>query len=199
MYSILIERRNVRRLGLIATALALAAAALVGAGSASALVPIPPEPGCSTTATYVGPCPAPAPECSTANAVAPCPARGPGCLTDAAGVATNAAGGPIHPVPSCALPRQAVSASADRYGYCSAAGDTATDGTPIRPGTFLNLLLGQPDGDPHYTGAKPAFFITGVGATCTLTASQASLAASSTVKVDHTGHPNELAFYILIG
>lgn len=51
-------------------------------------------------------------------------------------------------------------------GYCSVAGNTLPDGTAILPGTFLNLEAGQPDGDPHYTGATPAYYYQGLGISC---------------------------------
>lgn len=79
----------------------------------------------------------------------------------------------------------------DRYGYCSVAGNTSADGTPLQPGTFLNLELGQPDRDAHYTGATPAFWVEGVGITCNLGPGQASIAAQSTTKVDHVGHTGD--------
>jgi hypothetical protein len=53
-----------------------------------------------------------------------------------------------------------------RGGYCSAPGDTDLSGSPIIPGTFLNLRLGQPRGDVHYLGATPAFYVEGIGLTC---------------------------------
>jgi hypothetical protein len=53
-----------------------------------------------------------------------------------------------------------------RGGYCAVSGNTFPDGTPIPPGTFLNLELGQPDTDPYYSGAYPANYIEGVGLTC---------------------------------
>ena len=64
---------------------------------------------------------------------------------------------------------------ADRFGYCSVAGNTLPDGAPIAAGTFLNLVLGQPGFDPHYTGAYPSFYIEGVGITCNTPAGLASL------------------------
>jgi hypothetical protein len=57
-------------------------------------------------------------------------------------------------------------ASGARVGYCSAAGDTWADGSPIAPGTFLDLLDGQPSTDPHYSGATFAIFVEGRGLTC---------------------------------
>jgi hypothetical protein len=75
----------------------------------------------------------------------------------------------------------------DRYGYCSIAGNTTATGVPIAPGTFLNLEFGQPGSDPHYTGATPAFWVEGVGVTCTLSPSQAAIASAATSKVNHTG------------
>ncbi len=38
-------------------------------------------------------------------------------------------------------------------------------GKPIKPGTMLDLLLGQPLTDPHYTNAQPAIYVEGVGLT----------------------------------
>ena len=55
---------------------------------------------------------------------------------------------------------------AARAGYCSVAGDTWLDGSPIEPGTFLNLDDGQPSTDWHYTGATPALDVQGLGLTC---------------------------------
>lgn len=85
--------------------------------------------------------------------------------------------------------------SADRFGFCSAPGDTRPDGTPIAPGTFLNLLLGQPETDRHYTGAVPAFYVQGVGITCSLTPQQAALAASSTQKAGGGGDVTPYGIY----
>lgn len=53
-----------------------------------------------------------------------------------------------------------------RVGYCSAPGDTWQDGTPMRSGTFLDLLAGQPSTDPHYAGATVAIMVEGLGITC---------------------------------
>ena len=53
-----------------------------------------------------------------------------------------------------------------RAGYCSVPGDTAVDGSPLQPGTFLDLFVGEPAKDGHYTGATPAIFIKGEGLTC---------------------------------
>jgi hypothetical protein len=53
-----------------------------------------------------------------------------------------------------------------RAGYCSVAGDTGVDGSPLAPGTFLDLVVGEPAKDGHYTGAVPANFVQGVGLTC---------------------------------
>jgi hypothetical protein len=51
-------------------------------------------------------------------------------------------------------------------GYCSVTGNTTPAGLPIVPGTFLNLVLGQPLVDAHYAGATPALYVEGVGITC---------------------------------
>lgn len=53
-----------------------------------------------------------------------------------------------------------------RGGYCSVAGNTAVDGSPLPPGTFLNLAVGEPKTDDHYSGATPADFVRGSGLTC---------------------------------
>lgn len=53
-----------------------------------------------------------------------------------------------------------------RVGYCSAPGDTRQDGNPMSPGTFLDLLAGQPESDPHYAGATVAIMVEGLGITC---------------------------------
>lgn len=55
-----------------------------------------------------------------------------------------------------------------RAGYCSVAGDTDDNGAPLQPGTFLDLTLGAPSVDGHYTGATPADFIEGVGLACSV-------------------------------
>lgn len=55
----------------------------------------------------------------------------------------------------------------DRSGYCAAAGDyNGVTGAPIAPGTFLDLVTGQPDADPAYRGAMPAIYVAGSGITC---------------------------------
>jgi hypothetical protein len=79
-------------------------------------------------------------------------------------------------------------AAGPRAGYCSVAGDTYPDGTPIPVGTFLNLALGQPAVDPEYAGAQPAFYIQGIGVTCNPPSSSFSL--SPVGPVDGLGQPN---------
>jgi hypothetical protein len=74
-----------------------------------------------------------------------------------------------------------------RIAYCAVAGNTWKDGTPITPGTFLNLLAGQPNTDSHYTGAVVAWYVQGVGLTCSLSPAQASLAATSTLRAGGGG------------
>ena len=71
-----------------------------------------------------------------------------------------------------------------RAGYCSVAGNTTPTGVPYPVGTFLNLLIGQPDTDPNYKGATPAFYIKGIGLTCNLPGS----ATPGGATVDSTGH-----------
>jgi hypothetical protein len=53
-----------------------------------------------------------------------------------------------------------------RAGYCSVAGDMTDDGSALAPGTFLDLIVGEPENDWHYTGAVPANFVKGDGLTC---------------------------------
>lgn len=86
---------------------------------------------------------------------------------------------------ACVTPTQAPEPT--RVAYCSVPGNTWADGTPITPGTFLNLLVGQPATDKHYTGAVPAWYVEGVGLTCTLTPTQAALAAASTLRAGGGG------------
>lgn len=52
-----------------------------------------------------------------------------------------------------------------REAYCAGANNTV-NGEPVRQGSFLNLLAGQPDYDPNYKGATPAIFVEGIGLTC---------------------------------
>jgi len=76
-----------------------------------------------------------------------------------------------------------------RVAYCSVAGNELPNGTPLAPGTFLDLLAGQPDTDAHFKGATPAFWVEDVGLTCSLTPAQAALAKASTVRVGGGGTP----------
>ncbi|MGZ4382201.1 MAG: hypothetical protein ACXVZ3_12355, partial [Gaiellaceae bacterium] len=43
--------------------------------------------------------------------------------------------------------------------------------------------------DSHYTGAVPAFWVEGIGLTCSLTPAQAALAAAATQRVGAAGDP----------
>ena len=89
---------------------------------------------------------------------------------------------------ACAMPAPVViPAEPSRIAYCSVSGNTLPNGTPLVGGTFLNLLAGQPGTDAHYTGAAPAFWVEGVGLTCSLTPAQAALASASLVKVGGGG------------
>jgi hypothetical protein len=77
-----------------------------------------------------------------------------------------------------------------REAYCSVAGNTNPfTGDPIPAGTFLDLLAGQANTDKHYTGDVPAWYVEGVGLTCSLTPAQAALAAASTQRVGAAGDP----------
>lgn len=53
-----------------------------------------------------------------------------------------------------------------RVGYCSVPGNLAADGTPLQPGTFLDLIIGEPESNGHYSGAASANFVEGMGLTC---------------------------------
>ena len=53
-----------------------------------------------------------------------------------------------------------------RAAYCSVSGNTAVDGSPLQPGTFLDLVVGSPNTNGHYAGATPANFVDGIGLTC---------------------------------
>jgi hypothetical protein len=53
-----------------------------------------------------------------------------------------------------------------RAAYCSVPGNTDDNGTPIAPGTFLDLIVGTPSVVAHYAGAVPANFFEGIGLTC---------------------------------
>jgi hypothetical protein len=86
----------------------------------------------------------------------------------------------------------------NRYGFCSVPGNTWPDGTPIMPGTFLNLLLDQPADDAHYQGAVPSFYVEGEGLTCSLTPSQAALAATSNQKIGGGGDITPFGFYLFV-
>jgi hypothetical protein len=56
--------------------------------------------------------------------------------------------------------------TSERGGYCSVAGNTNADGSPLAPGTFLNLAAGQASSDPRYKGAVPAVYFKGIGISC---------------------------------
>jgi len=89
-----------------------------------------------------------------------------------------------------------VSASTDRVGYCSVPGNTWADGSPIAPGTFLNLAQGQPGSDSHYIGAYPADYLQGVGITCNVGAGFAPTGTEVGFWGDDTG---QYAFYAKAG
>ena len=81
-------------------------------------------------------------------------------------VPQNFTGPAEYDIDNVQLLADAVSANGSRVGYCAANGDTWADGSAIATGTFLNLAMGQPLNDPHYTGATPANFVKGEGITC---------------------------------
>lgn len=53
-----------------------------------------------------------------------------------------------------------------RAGYCSVSGNTNPDGVELAPGTFLDLVIGEPGRNARLVGAEPANFVQGVGLTC---------------------------------
>jgi hypothetical protein len=90
----------------------------------------------------------------------------------------------------------------DRYIFCAAQGNTDLNGKAIVPGSSLNIFPDQAMNDTHYKGASIGFWVPGEGATCSLTPAQASLAATSTKKVNHvgkTGDINQPEVYIFVG
>jgi hypothetical protein len=90
----------------------------------------------------------------------------------------------------------------DRYIFCAAQGNTDLNGKAIVPGSSLNIFPDQAMNDSHYKGASIGFWVPGEGATCSLTPAQASLAATSTKKVNHvggTGDINQPEVYIFVG
>jgi hypothetical protein len=91
---------------------------------------------------------------------------------------------------ACAGPTPPPPQGPDRYIYCAGAGDVGADGKPLGVGQTLNLKFGEQVGSPFFPNATLGFWVEGVGLTCQLTPEQAALAATSTVKVNHTGAPN---------
>jgi hypothetical protein len=81
-----------------------------------------------------------------------------------------------------------------RMGYCSGLGNTdELTGRPIAAGTFLNLLLGQPDGDAHYRGAVPARYLEGLGISCDVPTGLTT--TGRTVGYSGDGDPGSYLFY----
>ncbi len=85
------------------------------------------------------------------------------------------------------------SSEGDRGGYCSVAGDTWADGTPIEVGTFLNLVDGQNGTDESFAGATPAFYLEGLGISCDVPAGYT--ATHETVGYDGHGDPGSYVYY----
>jgi hypothetical protein len=79
-----------------------------------------------------------------------------------------------------------------RRGYCSIAGNTWQNGSPIPAGTFLDLVDGQP-ATGHYKGATVAYFLEGLGITCVVPSGYARTDES----VGYYGHgdPGSYAYY----
>jgi uncharacterized surface protein with fasciclin (FAS1) repeats len=72
----------------------------------------------------------------------------------------------IHTIDTVLMPLASPRSTKTRAAFCSVAGNTSLAGKPIRAGTFLNLLFGQPSWDYHYAGAVPANYVEGKGLTC---------------------------------
>ena len=53
-----------------------------------------------------------------------------------------------------------------RVAYCSVPGNLSPEGAPLQPGTFLDLVVGEPDPNGRYAGATPASFVESFGLTC---------------------------------
>jgi hypothetical protein len=120
-----------------------------------------------------------------------------GTTTDGTPTGTTTGGTPTGTTGNAASTEIAVPRPADRFGYCSVAGNTQPDGAPIAAGTFLNLVLGQPGFDPHYTGAYPSFYIEGVGITCNPPAGLASLQGPP-LRADAGGNQTPDGFYVYV-
>jgi hypothetical protein len=73
---------------------------------------------------------------------------------------------PVSPPAPVPAPAAVPAPAPESMGYCAVAGNSTPSGTPIPPGTFLDLAGGLPASDPHYTGAVPAFYLQGLGITC---------------------------------
>ena len=80
-----------------------------------------------------------------------------------------------------------------RAGYCSAAGDTWLDGTPIPVGSFLNLSVGQPETDAHYARATFPLYLEGAGLSCGAPAGYS--ATGDTVGYGGFGSSGPFAYY----
>ena len=131
------------------------------------------------------------PICVNGNTYSYLPSQDDDSTYDAAGlVGYLKESGYSAAVGACAAAAAAPKNTPPREAYCSVAGNTNPfTGAPIAPGTFLDLLAGQPNTDKHYTGDVPAWFVQGVGLTCSLTPAQAALASASTQRVGAAGDP----------
>lgn len=67
---------------------------------------------------------------------------------------------------SCRLRVGGRRAHPEQIAYCTVPGNTWPDGSAIRVNTFVTLLFGQVDSDPHYKGAVVANYVKGMGLTC---------------------------------
>jgi hypothetical protein len=80
-----------------------------------------------------------------------------------------------------------------RAGYCSVAGNTWGDGTPIPVGSFLDLRTNQPDTDTHYAGARTPLYLEGAGLSCA--APRGYHATGDSVGYGGLGSPGPFAYY----
>jgi hypothetical protein len=88
--------------------------------------------------------------------------------------------------------------NANRLGYCSVVGNTdGLTGMALVPGTFVNLGAGQPESDPHFTGAMPANYLAGLGISCDVTAGFTP--TGTTVGYGGGGDPGVYPFYNRVG
>ena len=102
-----------------------------------------------------------------------------------------------YQIASPVIPSQVVPPRVNRAGYCSVAGNKTPAGTPIAPGTFLNLAVGQNLTDANYAGAVPANYLQGLGISCDRPPGY--VATAETVGYAGKGDPGSYPYYAKSG